>query len=231
MRKCLKKKKKERKHCWLLVGVMPYRLYFGRRDPPTLIKTGPSLFQSRQKERTSDPRRRAPTRVFWAPWRRRGLIRRARTHRHTTPSAATWKPPSRLIVLSEGRAWSPGQSQPEHRVPMMSYLWILLLGSLLTASTSWAQGKEKKKKSQLIQPSLRLCGSVFEAHIRYLPVCFALCVGHLYPTVSTPPPHSHPSVSHLPICPFPLPVCLIAHSCSVCSSVSFSSLPLSPDVG
>ncbi|XP_054643727.1 skin secretory protein xP2 isoform X2 [Dunckerocampus dactyliophorus] len=86
-------------------------LFLGRgmKDTPTLIKPGPSLFQARQKkERTA------------SSVRHRSTLETAHTLR-TQPNLCT------LPLLS--RSQKPGAHA--RSVTMMSYLWILLLGSLL----------------------------------------------------------------------------------------------------
>lgn len=56
---CQKKKKITDSHWKTLLHIRQAAGCLDFGDPPTLIKTGPTLFQSRQKERTDHPRRRA----------------------------------------------------------------------------------------------------------------------------------------------------------------------------
>lgn len=63
-------------------------------DPPTLIKTGPSLFQSRQKERTADPRRRTLSQHL----RNSRLWPQLRTNAHALRSHLTAVEPGNYLV-------------------------------------------------------------------------------------------------------------------------------------
>lgn len=74
-------------------------------DPPTSIKTGPSLFQSRQKERTADPRRRTLSQHL----RHARLGPQLRTGAHALRSHLTAAEPLNCLVRRP--ILSPGSSQ------------------------------------------------------------------------------------------------------------------------
>lgn len=133
--------------CLHRTSCFPAWLYLGE-DTPTLIKPGLSLLQFKQRRR-----RRVRGDAHWASehlgdtaslysQRRTGTDRQRREH--TRPPQ---DPPETQQPVS-GSVWRPWKEtpfpvrlKPGHRVPMMSYLWILLLGSLLVTGAK-AQGND-----------------------------------------------------------------------------------------